>query len=115
MADGLLFALASIRLPPDAQHKRRLVESNVETCDFFIQMFGGETPEPLYQGFVEYAIKHALDPAASMTKVAVCFLDHASACDEMRAYRDALAARAQCELHDFVDESDLAGMLRPIL
>jgi hypothetical protein len=112
MPEWILFPAASFRSPFDANAQKPAVESNIQMCDFFIQIFGEKAPDPVYLGFVEYAIQCAADPAQKMRRATVLFKDSESTSEDIRKLRAGLADR--CDVRGFRDSGDLADILRGV-
>ena len=115
MAEGALFAAASFLPPFDAARRRPAVEANIRHCQFFVQLLDEQPPEEVFRGFIDYAIQQASDPAAETAKAGVLFRVSGPVSQEARDYRDALAAGGRCEVGEFGDEAELAGMIRSLL
>jgi hypothetical protein len=115
MADGILFAPASVAPPYSAARHRPAVEANIRICDFFVQVLDERPPDEVFRGYIGYAIQQARDSAATMSKAAVFFRTTSGAAAEAAAYRDTLAADGGCEVLEFRDETDLAVKLRELL
>ncbi len=115
MADQILFAPASLRPPSDAVRNREAIAANVAMCEFFVQIFGEAAPEPVFQGFIEYARECVRDPGLPTRKIAVFFRNYASAPAELRRLRESLAADGLSELRDFHEAEELASQLRALL
>jgi hypothetical protein len=115
MPDAVLFAPASLRPPIVAANYQATLESNIRTCEFFIQVFGEQCPDPVFQRLVEYAADCAGDPSMDTRGVCVFFRNHDAAAPELRRFRQSLAARRRCELRDFTGVEDLSGQLRELL
>lgn len=110
---GILFAVASLPSGADALANRHGIESNLRTCDFFIQIFGSGTLNPLYGAFVRLALECQADPGRPMRRVAVCFQDANDApSNELRELRAGFADRR--DVHGFRDTGDLATAIRAI-
>ena len=115
MPDAVLFAPASLRPPIVAAAQKLTIESNIRTCEFFLQIFGEQWPGLVFPGFVEYALDGVGDLSRVTRKVGVLFRNYADAVPELREFRDRLAARGQCELRDFAGAEDLSQQLRELL
>lgn len=115
MPDAVLFAPASLRPPIIAANQKPVIESNIRTCEFFIQIFGEQWPDPVFQGFVEYALDCVADPSMVTRNVCVLFRNYRTAARELRQFREALAAEGRCELRDFGGAEELAGHLPELL
>jgi hypothetical protein len=100
MSDGCLFAAASLRPPADAVRQQRNIEANIRMCEFYVGIFGDVRPDPVFEGFLDYA----LSPAAEMKGVALLF----------REWRPQITDD-RCEIKQFSDAADLARQLREIL
>ena len=115
MPDRVLFAPASLRPPIVAAVQKSAIERNIRECEFFLQIFGEERPDPVFPGFVEYALACAADAAMVTRAAAVLFRNHARASEEVRAFRESLASRGGCELRDFRNTEELGGVVRELL
>jgi hypothetical protein len=115
MPDGVLFAPASLRPPIIAANQKSVIESNIRTCEFFIQIFGEQWPDPVFQGFVEYALECAADRALVTRNLCVFFRNSHAAAAEVRELREKLAAGGRCELRDFSGAENLSGQLIEVL
>ena len=115
MPDAVLFAPASIRPPIVAANHRATLESNIRMCEFFIQIFGEQCPDPVFLGFVEYALDCAEDPSMDTQAVCVFFRNHHAAAPELRQLRESLAARGRCEVRDFSGVEELSCQLSELL
>ena len=115
MRDAVLFAPASLRPPIVAANHRTALESNIRMCEFFIQIFGEQCPDPVFQALAEYALDCVDDPSMCTRGVCVFFRNHHAAAPELRTFRESLAARGRCELRDFSGVEDLFGQLRELL
>ncbi len=115
MPDGILFAPASLRPPINAAVQKTAIDSNIRTCEFFIQIFGENWPGAVFEGFVDYALECAKDPNLATRNVAVLFRNYSNAAPELHHLRERLAAGGLCELRDFNTEADLANQLANLL
>ena len=115
MPDAVLFAPASLRPPIIAANQKPAIESNIRMCKFFIQIFGEQWPEPVFQGFVEYALDCGADPSMATRNVCVFFRNYRAAAPELRQFRESLAANGQCELRDFSGTEDFSSQFRELL
>jgi len=115
MPDAVLFAPASLRPPIIAANQKPVIESNIRTCEFFIQIFGEQLPDPVFQGFVEYALDCVADPSMDTRNVCVFFRNHRAAAPELRQFRQNLAAGGRCELRDFTGAEELSSQFRELL
>jgi len=115
MADGVLFAPASLRPPIVAAAQKRVIETNIRECEFFLQVYGEEWPDSVFQGFVEYALECVQDAAMLTRQAAVLFRNYRHADEQVRAFRESLAARGGCELRDFGDAAELGAQIRELL
>ena len=109
MPQWILFALASPRSDFDPQMNRRLLETNIRFCDFFVQILGDKLPDPAFGGFVDLAIECTADKNFPMRATAVLFRNTASASEEMQALRQRLLQNPHCHVYDFRDMEELAG------
>ena len=101
MADGVLFAPASLLPGVNAVVHRLTIESNIRACEFFVQVFSQASPDPVFKGFVEYALGSVSDDSTATRNVAVFFRDYAAAAPELREFRESLAGRpARLPLHN---------------
>lgn len=114
MPDAVLFAPASLRPPIVAANQKPVIESNIRMCEFFVQIFGEQWPDPVFQGFVEYALQCVADPSLVTRAVCVFFRNYQTAAPELRQLRETLAADGRCELRDFGDVEELAGQFREL-
>jgi hypothetical protein len=115
MPDGVLLAAASLRPPINAAVQKAAIDSNIRTCEFFVQIFGEQWPDPVFAGFVEYAVQCAADPAMPTRQVGVLFRNFQAAVPELHHFRQRLAASSQCELRDFKGPDDLSRQLNDLL
>lgn len=115
MPDAVLFASASLRPPIIAANQKLTIESNIRMCEFFVQIFGEQWPEPVFPGFVEYALDCAADPSMVTRNACVFFRNHHAAAPELRQFREALAGGGRCELRDFSGAEELSGQFRELL
>jgi hypothetical protein len=115
MKAGELLAAASLRPGIIAERQQAAIESNIRMCEMLVQIFGEQPPPAVFQGFVEYALRQAQDPAATMKRVAVLFRRAEAAGAESRDYQAAVAGRASCEVREFMDELELVRALREVL
>jgi hypothetical protein len=115
MPDGVLFAPASLRPPIRATVQKLAIESNIRTCEFFIQIFGEQQPEPVFEGFVEYAQQCVADPSFVTRDVCVFFRNYQAAVPGLRQFRESLAAKQECQLRDFGSAEELSQQLRELL
>ncbi len=115
MPDGVLFAPASLRPPINATVQKAAIDSNIRACEFFVQIFGEKWPDPVFAGFVEYAVECVADPSMATRNVGVLFRNSNAAAPEISQFRERLAAAGRCELRDFSDLGDLSHQLRELL
>jgi hypothetical protein len=115
MPDAVLFAPASLRPPIIAANQKLTIESNIRMCEFFIQILGEQWPDPVFRGFVEYALDCVADPSLVTRNVCVFFRNYPAAAPELRQLREALAAAGRCELRDFSGVEELSGQFRELL
>jgi hypothetical protein len=115
MPEGVLLAAASLRPPVVASRQKPAIDSNIRTCEFFLQIFGEQWPDPVFPGFVEYAIECLANPSMVTRNVCVLFRNYQDAARELRQFREALAAGGRCALGDFTGTGDLAVQLRALL
>jgi hypothetical protein len=115
MPEAMLFALASPRSDFDPQVNRHGVESNIRSCDFFVQIFGGTAPDPAFLGFVDLAVACTADPAFPLRSTVVVFRNPERATAEMAAFRDKLSANPHCKVHDFHDSSEFDALAETVL
>jgi hypothetical protein len=115
MPDRVLFAAASLRPPINAAVQKAAIDSNIRTCEFSVHIFGEQSPDPVFAGFVEYAAECAADPAMATRQVGVLFRNFPSAVPELRHFRDRLAAAGRCQLRDFSGPEDLTHQLAELL
>jgi hypothetical protein len=115
MPDGVLFAPASLRPAIDARRQKAAIDSNIRTCEFFIQIFGEQLPDPVFPGFVEYALQCRCDPAMVTRNAVVLFRNYSAAAPELRELRERLEGGGQCETRDFQSVPELSIQLRELL
>jgi hypothetical protein len=115
MPDEVLFAAASLRPPIIAANQKLAIESNIRTCEFFIQIFGEQWPEPVFRDFVEYSIESLADPSRVTRAACVFFRNFDAAAPELRQLRFRLASGGECELRDFANAEDLSRQLSEVL
>jgi hypothetical protein len=115
MPEAILFALASPRADCDPQVNRHGIESNIRSCDFFVQIFDETAPDPALRGFVELAVACAADPAFPLRSAAVMFRNPERATAEMAAFRDKLSADPHCKVHDFHDSREFEALAETVL
>jgi hypothetical protein len=115
MPDAVLFAAASLRPPIRAVVQKATIESNIRMCEFFIQVFGEQLPDPVFPGFVEYALACVADTSTVTRKACVLFRNYHAAAPQMQHFREKLAAGDPCEVRDFGGEAELAEQLRELL
>ena len=101
MPDQVLFAPASLRPPINAAVQKAAIDSNIRTCEFSIHIFGEQWPDPVFAGFVDYAVECAADPTKVTRQACVLFRNFHAAVPELRHLRERLAAARRCELRDF--------------
>jgi hypothetical protein len=112
--EQILFAGASFR---DGSHAPALlpaIQSNVRMCDFFVQIFGESWPGPVFQGLVQLALSCTEDASMAMRRPAVFFRNSDQADEQVRQFRDSLAAGGKCDLREFRDSAELEIRLREI-
>jgi len=110
----VLFAPASFTPAFDADRHRAAGEDNIRTCDFFAHIFSATWPGNAFKSFIELAQACQADPSKPMRHVTVLFKDFAGADEQVRKYRDTLAAAGNTELRDFQDPVALDRQLREI-
>ena len=110
----VLFPGASFRPPFDASRHRAEGEANVRLCDFFVHIFSTAWPDAAFRDFIELAQVCIADPARPMRQIAVLFKNYPEASEEVRRYRDTLAARGTCDLREFQDPAELTLLLQEI-
>ena len=115
MPDGILLAAASLRPPINATVQKAAIDSNIRTCEFFVQIFGEQWPDPVFAGFVDYAVECAADPTKVTRQAAVLFRSFQAAVPELRRFRESLAAAGQCEVRDFTTPETLSHQLSDLL
>jgi len=115
MPDAILFALASPRSDFDPRANRHGLESNIRSCDFFVQIFGETAPDPAFLEFVDLALGCTADPAFPLRATAVLFRNPESAAPEIAAFRDKLSGNPHCTVHDFHDSSEFDALAETVL
>jgi hypothetical protein len=115
MPEAILFALASPRSDFDPRVNRHGVESNIRSCDFFVQIFGETAPDPAFLEFVDLAVACTADPAFPLRSTAVIFRNPESAASETAAFRDRLSASPHCTVHDFHDSSEFDALAETVM
>jgi hypothetical protein len=115
MPEAILFALASPRSDFDPQVNRHGLESNIRSCDFFVQILGETATDPAYLEFVGLAVACTADPTFPLRSTAVIFRNPERATAEMAAFRDKLSADPHCKVHDFHDLSELNALAEAVL
>jgi len=115
MPEAMLFALASPRSDFDPQINRRGLESNIRSCNFFVQVLGETAPDPALLEFVDLAVACTADPAFPLRSTAVMFRNPEGAASEIAAFRDKLTANPHCAVHDFHDSSEFDALAEIIL
>jgi len=115
MPDAVLFAPASFLPAINAVRRKADIEYNIRTCEFFIQVFGEQWPDPVFQGFVEYALDCVADPSPVTRNACVLFRNHHAAGPELHELRAKLEAGGRCELRYFSGVEDLRGQFRELL
>jgi hypothetical protein len=115
MPDAVLFALASPRSDFDPQVNRHGLESNIRSCDFFVQIFGETAPDPAFVEFVDLAVACTADPAFPLRSTAVIFRNPESAAPETAAFRDRMATNPHCTVHDFHDSLEFDALAETVL
>jgi hypothetical protein len=104
MPDRVLFALASLRPPFRAAAQKHAIENNIEACEFVVQIYGEQLPEPVFQEFAVYAFQCVADPSKATRDVAVLFRNYETAAPELRQFRETLPAGAAGELREELSE-----------
>jgi hypothetical protein len=84
-------------------------------CEFFIQIFSEQWPDPVFARFVEYAVECAADPTMATRQAGVLFRNFDAAAPDLRHFRERLAAGGRCELRDFSGPDDLSHQLSNVL
>ena len=115
MPEGMLFALASPRSDFDPQVNRHGVESNIRSCDFFVQIFGETAPDPAFLEFVDVAVRCAADPALALRSAVVMFRNPERAAPEVTAFRERVSASPYCTVRDFHDLSEFDALAETVL
>src|SRR5580692_6830720 len=115
MPEATLFALASPRSDFDPHLTRHGLESNIRSCDFFIQIFGETAPDPVFLEFVDLAVACTADPAFPLRSTAVMFRNAESAAPETAAFRVRLSANPHCTVHDFHNSSEFDALAETVL
>jgi hypothetical protein len=114
MPAGILFPSASFRQEFNVSVLRYAVESNIRMVEFFLQIFGGSMPDPVFQGFINLSLACVADPAIPLRQATVLF-KHSSGSPELEKLREALAADSRCEVREYADEQDLGLQIRNML
>lgn len=115
MPDQVLLATASLRPPINAAVQKPTIDGNIRMCEFVVQIFGEQWPDPVFAGFVEYALECVADPSMVTRNVSVLFRNYQAASPELRDFRDRLAAGGRCELGDFGNSDELSKRLDGLL
>ena len=115
MPAGVLFPASTFRSDFDAPRQRSAVESNLRMVEFFVQIYGDSLPDPVFQGFVNFALKCVADPAIPLRHATVLFKRSSGTPPELEKLRDALAADPRCEVRDYGDEQELGTQVRAVL
>jgi hypothetical protein len=115
MKSGELLAAASLRPEVNAERQQAPIESNIRMCELFVQIFAEQPPPPVFQGFVDYALKQLEDPGAPMKRVAVLFRRAEPVTPESQVCRESLTARSCCTVREFRDDAELTAMVRESL
>jgi hypothetical protein len=111
----VLFAVASLPASANPNLQKAAIESNIRMVDFFVHVFGQDAPEPVYKGFVDYALECLADPAKPLRSVAVLFKASPPGSGEVRKIREELASGGRCEIREFHDVQELEQQARAIL
>jgi hypothetical protein len=115
MPDAVLFAPASLPPPMHVALSKPLIESNIQMCDFIVHVFGERWPDPLFAGWIDYALASVEDPSTATRSVTVLFRNYKDAAPELRRLREALASEGKCRLEDFNTTDDLSMTVRSLL
>jgi hypothetical protein len=115
MPEAILFALASPRSDFDPRINRHALESNIRSCDFFVQIFGETDPDPALRDFADLAVTCTADPALTLRSAVVMFRNPENATAEMMAFRERLSANPHCTVRDFHDSSEFDAVAETIL
>ena len=114
MPARILFPTASFRHDFNARVLRNAVESNIRTVEFFLQIFGGTNPDPVFQDFIKLALACVADPAIPLRRATILF-QHSSGNSEMESLRESLATDSRCEVREYADEHELGAQIRAML
>ena len=106
MPEWILFAPATFRSPFDPNASKSAVEGNIRMCDFFVQIFGDKAPEPVYRGFIDYALECAADSSKPMRRVSALVRESAGVTEEMQVLRRALESDPRCDLRVYAGAND---------
>jgi hypothetical protein len=109
MPEWILFAPGTFRPPFDANASKSAVESNIGMCDFFLQIFGDKVPEPVYRGFLDYALECTADASKPMRQATALVREFESVSEEMQALRKSLESDARCDVRAYGGANDGAG------
>ena len=112
--EQILFAGASFRDGLDPAGFRPAIESNVRTCDFFVQILGESWPGPVFKDLVNLALSCAADASFPMRQPAVFFRNSDQGDEQVRQFRNTLAEGGKCDLREFRDSAELETGLREI-
>jgi hypothetical protein len=115
MPRRILFALASPRSDFNPQIHARPVESNIQFCDFFVQICGEDVLDPAYRRFVELAVECTGDQKFPMRAAAVLFRNPGEASEETQRFRERLLNHPDCTVHDFRGPEELGRASEAIL
>ena len=113
MPDGVLFAPASLRPPINAAVQKAAIDSNIRTCEFFIQIFGEQWPDPVFEGFVDYALECAADPTMATRQVAVLFRSFPTAPPGTTSFSGAPGGRTTVRTARFQQRGGLSPVTWP--
>lgn len=111
----VLFAVASLATPTNANVHRSAIENNIRMADFFVHVFGDTAPESIYTGFVDFALDCLADPAKPLRSVAVLFKVSAETTAQVHKIRDDLKAGGRCQVLEFRDSQELDSQFRFVL
>jgi hypothetical protein len=115
MPAGVLFPAAMFRPDFDLNRQRYAIESNIRMVEFFVQILGESMPDPVFEGFVNLALKCVADAAFPLRQATILFKRSSAAPPALERLRKTLAADPRCELREYGDEQELADQIRATL
>jgi hypothetical protein len=115
MPEAILFGLASPRSDFDPRLSRHGLESNIRSCDFFVQIFGEAGSDIAFREFVDLALACTADSAYPLRSTVVMFRNPENAAPEIAAFRDKLRGNPHCTVHDFHDSAEVGALAEIIL